>query len=47
MGHKLAAFRATSSRSDTDLYPELVWLMRLDALMTYGMFHTIEWGWRP
>ena len=29
MGHKLAAFRAMSGRGDTDLYPELVWPMRL------------------
>jgi hypothetical protein len=29
MGHELAAFRAMSSRGDTDLYPELVWPMRL------------------
>src|SRR5205807_4513934 len=29
MGHELAAFRAMSGRGDTDLYPELVWPMRL------------------
>ena len=29
MGHELAASRAMSGRGDTDLYPELVWSMRL------------------
>src|SRR6476661_4294589 len=29
MGHELAAFRAMSGRGDTDLYPELVWPIRL------------------
>ena len=29
MGHELAAFRAMSGRGDIDLYPELVWPMRL------------------
>jgi hypothetical protein len=29
MGHELAVFRAMSGRGDTDLYPELVWPMRL------------------
>jgi hypothetical protein len=40
MGHKLTAFRAMGGRGDTDLYPELVWPMRLalaDALHFWRM----------